>query len=210
VEEHCCYLLSAGRRFFFSAESPRISLLYCEIADGHAAHPRACDAPADTQADLLAANARARATSLSAAPETEPELLKILDNAISHAFGPATGVRCDEPFQKLLTDVHGGDLDRPGPDGLLADMSRACGLSERTIQLRFRRLLGTSPLEYVRNARLDRARRSLSRPDGPTRYSEVAEELGFTNLSRFASAYERRHGMRPVDTIRNRRPPRSS
>jgi AraC-like DNA-binding protein len=73
------------------------------------------------------------------------------------------------------------------------------GISPRYVQLLFENQ-GTTFTEYVRNARLDRARRMLMDPRLADRsISAIAFEAGFSDLSHFNKAFRRRFGGTPSD-----------
>jgi AraC-like DNA-binding protein len=86
----------------------------------------------------------------------------------------------------------------------LPDVAEAARLSVRSVQHVFRRHLGTTPLGYLRDRRLDAVRLELIASD-PTvvTVAEVARRWGFAHLSRFSQAYHARFGEYPRETIRN-------
>jgi transcriptional regulator GlxA family with amidase domain len=86
----------------------------------------------------------------------------------------------------------------------LADL---VGVSVRSLQQGFHDYLGTTPLEYLREVRLARARDDLlaaaERDDG-TSVTDVAYRWGFGHLARFAGYYKHRYGELPSETLRRR------
>ncbi|WP_076258652.1 helix-turn-helix transcriptional regulator [Intrasporangium flavum] len=89
----------------------------------------------------------------------------------------------------------------------LAELADAAGVTPRALQQAFRRHLETTPSEYLRRVRLDRARRDLSlgqRDDGTT-VTDVAMRWGFYHQGRFAAAYRRRFGEAPHETLQDDR-----
>jgi AraC-like DNA-binding protein len=86
----------------------------------------------------------------------------------------------------------------------LQDIARNVAMSVRAIQKGFRDELGTTPMEYLRNRRLERAREELLDAvpvDGVT-VTEVAYRWGFRHLSNFAVLYRQRWGESPSETLR--------
>jgi AraC-like DNA-binding protein len=76
--------------------------------------------------------------------------------------------------------------------------------SVRTLQQGFQRHLGTSPMAYLREVRLQRAHQTLLKCDPSTvTVASVAYHWGFTNLGRFASAHAERYGEAPSVTLRS-------
>ncbi|MFT3758934.1 helix-turn-helix domain-containing protein [Thauera sp.] len=90
-------------------------------------------------------------------------------------------------------------LDRPFN---LSDLEAMSGISARVLQQEFRKRTGQSPLQWLRDQRLDKARQLLSCPSGETRISQVALVCGFDNFSDFANRYRQRFGELPSETLR--------
>jgi AraC-like DNA-binding protein len=77
------------------------------------------------------------------------------------------------------------------------------GVSVRSIQQGFKDELGVSPMEYLRERRLERVREELTDAqagDGVT-VTEVAERWGFNHLGSFAVLYRKRWGESPSQTL---------
>ena len=83
------------------------------------------------------------------------------------------------------------------------DIAEAVGVSERSLQDGFRRFLGTTPMNYVREVRLRSVRAELESAD-PTRtnVTDTALRWGFLHLGRFSVQYRERFGESPSDTLR--------
>lgn len=83
----------------------------------------------------------------------------------------------------------------------VADLAHAAGTGVRSLQLAFRRELGVTPLEYVRDERMRAARAELlAAPGAPV--TAIAQRWGFTNPGRFSAHYRRLFGEYPRDTRR--------
>lgn len=89
-------------------------------------------------------------------------------------------------------------LDQPIRLGSLAE---AAGVRPRTLELRFKRYLGTTPLGWIRRARLARARQQLL-AGADTSVTSAAISSGFTQLGRFAAEYRREFGEAPSQTLK--------
>jgi AraC-like DNA-binding protein len=76
-------------------------------------------------------------------------------------------------------------------------------VSERALQLAFRRHLRMSPMTYLRHVRLRRAHEQLlaSDPSVDT-VAAIAKRWGFTNAGRFAAAHVARYGESPASALR--------
>jgi len=86
----------------------------------------------------------------------------------------------------------------------LDDLLGAAGTSARTLQTGFARHRGTTPMRFLRDRRLDRARALLlRRPDAQV--TDIAAECGFSHLGRFAAGYRERFGESPSHTQRTTR-----
>ncbi|MES2531442.1 MAG: anthranilate 1,2-dioxygenase regulatory protein AndR [Pseudomonadota bacterium] len=86
----------------------------------------------------------------------------------------------------------------------LADIARAAEVPARTLLDAFRRFRDCSPMQYLRDMRLDVAHRRLSDPDAQTTVATVAMDCGFTHLGRFAQSYRERFGQAPSVTLQQR------
>jgi len=93
------------------------------------------------------------------------------------------------------------DLQQPPT---VASLCEQLGVSRRSLQLAFQRVLGVSPLAYLRAARLGAARRSLKTAASVT---EAATHLGFWHFGHFAKDYQAMFGELPSQTQRRHQPP---
>lgn len=86
----------------------------------------------------------------------------------------------------------------------MADLAQHVGVSVRSIQQGFREELGVTPMGYLRDRRLERAREDLidAEPADGVTVSSVAERWGFHHLGGFAVLYRRRWGESPSETLR--------
>jgi len=82
------------------------------------------------------------------------------------------------------------------------DLARQADLCPRAVQMAFRQHRGITPMEFLRNLRLDAARKQLTE-GGFLTVGEVALRLGFTHVGRFATHYRHRFGESPAQTLRN-------
>ena len=84
-------------------------------------------------------------------------------------------------------------------------LARACGVAPRTLQKHFRRFIGRTPIEYLGDVRLERARQELLRSSPGASVTEIAMRCGFNHLGRFAARYHERFGESPSATLRRLR-----
>ncbi|WP_306119300.1 MULTISPECIES: AraC family transcriptional regulator [unclassified Roseitalea] len=91
----------------------------------------------------------------------------------------------------------GAHLDGEITVGRLAAIA---GVSERAVYEGFRRFLGKTPMHYVLDARLQRARHLLKAGQAPV--ATVARACGFGHMGRFSRYYRERYGEAPSTTLR--------
>lgn len=85
----------------------------------------------------------------------------------------------------------------------VTDMARCAGVSIRSLQDGFKKYVGMSPTDYLRNVRLNRVREELlAERTFDSSIADIAFSWGFTHLGRFAKIYHERFGELPSETIR--------
>jgi transcriptional regulator GlxA family with amidase domain len=130
--------------------------------------------------------------------------LAIVDGLIASLAGQAGDAATTTPSERpirraarLIEDHCAEPLGTP-------DVAEAVGLSIRALQAGFKAHLDTTPMAYLRRARLDRVRQSLS--DGSAAsVTEAAMRCGVTHLGRLASDYRASFGEIPSETLQRSR-----
>lgn len=84
----------------------------------------------------------------------------------------------------------------------LHDVAAAAGVPVRTLFDGFRRFRDVSPMQHLRNRRLDAAHAALGDVKPGETVLSVALENGFGHLGRFAAEYSDRFGEKPSETLR--------
>ncbi len=85
----------------------------------------------------------------------------------------------------------------------VTELCAACEVPRRTLNRAFQGTLGMGPATYLRRVRLNAVRRALQRRStDSTSVTDVALELGFWHLSRFAEQYLELFGELPHETLR--------
>lgn len=83
----------------------------------------------------------------------------------------------------------------------LRNLAGIAGVSTRTLQTGFRRYRETTPMEYLRDYRLDLARHGLESAAATGRsVTEIAQSCGFNHPGKFAKCYRARFGESPSDS----------
>ncbi|MFF2052927.1 helix-turn-helix transcriptional regulator [Leifsonia sp. NPDC058194] len=85
---------------------------------------------------------------------------------------------------------------------LVEDIALAARLSPRGLQNAFERLLGTTPMRYLRDLRLEAARTDLRAAQAGDTVAIIAHRWGFVHLPRFAHYYRDAFGENPGETLR--------
>lgn len=124
-------------------------------------------------------------------------------------LGNGTITRPVEVCEDASTDARRMDAmqcymqQRLGAPISLYDLAAAAGVSTRTLNSLCHRHFGETPMNLLRNMRLDAVRaRLLARPD--LNVTTVALEFGFGHLGRFAAYYAERFGELPRQTFGKR------
>jgi AraC-like DNA-binding protein len=85
----------------------------------------------------------------------------------------------------------------------MSDVANAIGISERSMQLGFRRFRNTTPRDYLRSIRLEACYAELSLSENSLAVNEIALKWGFTHLGRFAAQYRKAFGVYPSKTVKH-------
>ncbi|NDY90058.1 helix-turn-helix domain-containing protein [Ideonella livida] len=83
----------------------------------------------------------------------------------------------------------------------VADLCQALGVSRRTLQAAFQKVLGLAPACWLRSQRLAGAHRAL-RSEATRSVAEAATQWGFWHLGLFARDYRRQFGRLPSQDLR--------
>lgn len=149
----------------------------------------------------------------SAAVEQRPQLMWQLEQLLIETMLLA------QPNNRTTTDdAHGGRrvsartrqamdfmLDRLEEPVTVASVAKTCDTSVRTLQVAFRRELGTSPVQWLRGQRLERAHALLSSGAPGLTVTDVAYRCGFFHLGEFGAAFRERYGVTPSAMLASRR-----
>ncbi len=136
------------------------------------------------------------------AKQAEQLLISLLLTYIPHNYSDAyrRANACPAPY--YIRRVEDYIRSNAQNDITLEDMISAAGTSARSLQTGFRKYRNMTPMEFLRNYRLDLARECLikSRRNGRT-VTDIALSFGFTHLSKFAKYYHERFGETPSHTL---------
>lgn len=82
------------------------------------------------------------------------------------------------------------------------DIAAAAGCTPRSLQNAFRKFRDTTPLRFLRDARLARVHQTLLAGNPSASVTDVATRWGFSHLGRFSQVYKERFGESPQTTLR--------
>ncbi|OMW18133.1 anthranilate 1,2-dioxygenase regulatory protein AndR [Burkholderia pseudomallei] len=136
------------------------------------------------------------------ATRLEQLLLDLLIDGHPPAAPPARRADPAPGFVRRAQEFIGAQLAQPLQ---LADIAQAAGVPERTLRDGFLQFRGTSPMQYLRQRRLERAHELLRTAAPERRIAEIALDCGFAHFGRFAIAYRERFGELPSATLADRR-----
>jgi AraC-like DNA-binding protein len=83
----------------------------------------------------------------------------------------------------------------------LVELSKHCGVAERTLAYGFREIYDTTPLTFARSLRLTRSRMILLHAKSYTPINEIASALGFRHMGQYSRDYRRWFGETPSKTL---------
>ena len=81
-------------------------------------------------------------------------------------------------------------------------LAAVAGVRPRTLEAHFKTYLGTTPLGWVRQMRLARARQQLLTASDDTSVTDIATANGYTQLGRFSAQYRKQFGELPSQTLK--------
>ncbi|GAA6129645.1 helix-turn-helix domain-containing protein [Halopseudomonas sabulinigri] len=84
----------------------------------------------------------------------------------------------------------------------ITELCELTHVSRRTLQYSFESILGISPLQFLRTARLNQVRRALSEPQHDAPVAITAANWGFWHPGQFAKDYKALFGENPSETVR--------
>jgi AraC-like DNA-binding protein len=82
----------------------------------------------------------------------------------------------------------------------MVDLAAVARVSVRALQIAFQKYRGCTPMEFVRERRLERARERLLAGGARASIAEIARECGFAHVGRFSARYRMRFGELPGET----------
>jgi AraC-like DNA-binding protein len=120
-------------------------------------------------------------------------LLTLQNSNISHIIARAGNVARPRDIRRAIEYMH-ANISK---EITIIDIAKAAEVNVRTLQKSFRQTLGQTPMQVLRNTRLDKAHYLLVARSNTPSVSDTAYSSGFSHLSRFSSYYRNRFGHTP-------------
>jgi AraC-like DNA-binding protein len=157
----------------------------------------------------------------------QPDLFNELENeraaahvdlleTLLHTLGEANNFDTDrsdrtrQAYSRIVNMAEDYALSRPGDRLFVTDLCRAAAVSERTLEIAFKEVMGLTPMTYLVRLRLHRVRQSLlAATQATTTVSSEALKWGFWHFGEFSRAYKDCFGELPSATLRGARADRS-
>jgi AraC family ethanolamine operon transcriptional activator len=130
----------------------------------------------------------------------QAELVRDFLEGVAQQF-PSHSLETDQRAAAMVHQVDEAVKRSRLSDATVVELCAACKVPRRTLNRAFQNAVGMGPATYFRRVRLNRARRALQRVRArSTTVTNVALELGFRHLGRFAKQYNELFGESPHET----------
>jgi AraC family ethanolamine operon transcriptional activator len=137
----------------------------------------------------------------------QTELLEMLLAALDATTVPQLSLRdhTRQAHHRLVKLAEDYALAHAGDRLYVTDLCIAAGVSERTLEYAFQKVMGMSPVAYLTRLRLHRVRQALRMAThGSTTVSAQALGWGFWHFGDFSRAYKDCFGELPSETLRRK------
>lgn len=125
-------------------------------------------------------------------------LLDLLDNSPQAEHNAPSYARRKQVVDRIKALIH----EQPDADLSIPELCQRLHVSRRTLQYSFESILGISPLQFLRSARLNQVRRTLSNPVPDSTVAAIAAQHGFWHPGQFARDYKALFGENPSETFK--------
>jgi len=135
------------------------------------------------------------------ARQVEAAVMSGLLDAHAHNYSDRIGSAPARAVPRQVRQAEAFMLSRLERQIALDDVARAVGVSMRSLQQGFREFRNTTPMGFLRDARLDRVHHDLQSAAPGSTVSTVALRWGFSHFGRFSQIYRARYGCSPSRTL---------
>jgi len=105
----------------------------------------------------------------------------------------------DEELVRKLKQVKESLIEHYQAAPTLAELAKQVGLNENQLKVGFKEIYGLPPYQYLMNHRLEIAKNMLQ--SSKYQVNEIADHIGYQNVSHFISAFKKKFGMTPKKLI---------
>ena len=130
-----------------------------------------------------------------AARESAKTMVLAMDRQVQTPYNCFRGARNhdDEPVAKAQDWLETNATGTVNYDGL----ARTFGMSRRSLERRFKQATGMTPLSYIQQLRVEKAKRMLE--EGNRTFNEITYAVGYEDISFFRKVFVRLTGLRPKE-----------
>lgn len=137
-------------------------------------------------------------------PHLEKALFGLLLSELSHNQTELFSRQMASPVPNYVRRAEAFIVSHYDEPITVESITNAANISLRALQNGFRRFRDTTPMNFLRDYRLDQANRLLKQSYPQARsVTEVAVDSGFMHLGKFAKRYKERFGETPSDTLKS-------
>ena len=133
----------------------------------------------------------------------EGKVLELLALVLTESSGMGSVSTLCPKLRDILYAIRGELEKRYASPPILSEISAQYHVPVATIQAGFKTLFGMSVFAFVKEYRLQRAKKFFT--EGDMNVSQVAWDIGYTNLSHFSAAYKKRFGVLPKAYLKSLR-----
>jgi AraC-like DNA-binding protein len=119
-----------------------------------------------------------------------------------HSYSDFLQQSADEPVPRSIRNARNWIETNAHRPVTVDDIARAVNLSTRSLYNGFRKYLDQTPMDYLKDVRLAKARSDLLTATASKNVTAIAMEWGFTHLGHFARDYQMKFGELPSRTLR--------
>jgi len=136
------------------------------------------------------------------------ELAKIINDLLSrteydYTDPKVTHLTTNLTIQKVIADITNYVKETSSYPLTISELCQITGVGRRTLQYCFEHGFGISPIQYIRDCRLNEIRRILlNNEDKDIIISDVALDYGFYHIATFNSQYKHLFGETPSQTMK--------
>jgi len=123
---------------------------------------------------------------------------RVLQHGLANSLAALVSSRNASAVLQAIRVIHGSYADKITID----ELAPGLGMSPSAFHLHFRKITSYSPLQYIKNVRLSKAREAIR--SGGVSIQQAASRVGYESASQFSREYKRYFGCAPSDDLPKR------